>query len=96
MNQPIDPPLPPGAIENPLSLKELAEVLVRHYKLKEGHYEAMIEFMVGMANVGPSPEKISPSSIVGISRIGLIKVQQPTVNSVDAAAANPTRKRSAK
>lgn len=76
-------PIPAG---EPLRLKDLAAVLVRHYGLKEGLYEPMVEFTIGVGNMGPAPESVAPSAIVSISRIGLIKVEHETPNSVDAAS----------
>ncbi len=75
----------PVLVEEPLSLKELGAVLVRHYGLKEGLYEPMVQFMIGTGNVGPSPESVAPSAVVGVSKIGLFRVFAPTVNTVDAA-----------
>ena len=93
MSQPsIEGTFPPGVVGNPLPLKELAAVLVRHYKLKEGLYEPMVEFLIGTANIGPSPDSVAPGAIVSVTKVGLAKVAQPTPNSVDAAIINPPRR----
>jgi hypothetical protein len=87
----IEPAAIPIPVESPLFLKDLAALLVRHYGLKDGTYEPMVEFMIGTGNMGPSPDTIVPSAIIGVSKVGLVKVPNPTPNSVDAAKANPQK-----
>lgn len=73
----------------PLSLKELTTLLVRHYDFHEGIWDLSVEMRIGAGPVGPTPEAVLPSTIVSVSRIGLQKAVQlgPTV--VDAAVVNP-------
>jgi hypothetical protein len=80
------PQVQPSPVGEPLRLKDLAAVLVHHYGIKEGLYEPMVEFTIGVGSMGPTPESVSPSAIVSISRIGLLKVERETPNSVDAAS----------
>ncbi|MEA2115644.1 MAG: hypothetical protein U9P36_09700 [Thermodesulfobacteriota bacterium] len=70
----------------PLTLKELGEVLVKHYNLKEGRYEVLVEFMIGMGSVGPTPESRLPGAMLGLNKIGLVKVDHDgplTINAAD-------------
>ena len=90
-----DRPVAPIPVAEPLRLKDLAAVLVRHYGLTEGMYEPMVEFTIGVGSMGPTPDTVTPSAIVSISRVGLIKVEHETPNSVDAAS-HSTRKSSRK
>lgn len=71
----------------PLSLKELAAVLVRHYGLTEGLYDVLVEFKIGVGAVAPSDEPRIPGAIVGVSRVGLNPVTEASTNAavVDAA-----------
>lgn len=82
----------PGAVASPLNNRELAELLVRQYGLHEGHYELLVEFMIGSGNMGPNPESVAPTAFVSFSKVGLTKVPAPTPMSVDAAAVNPLKK----
>ncbi|HMM47474.1 MAG TPA: hypothetical protein PKC12_05785 [Thiobacillaceae bacterium] len=89
-----NPQTAPQPVVEPLRLKELATVLVRHYGIKEGSYEPLVEFTIGVGSMGPTPEMAAPSAIVSISRIGLVKVDHATPHSVDAAEVNPGTKKS--
>lgn len=60
-----------AAINSPLSMKELKEVLVKHYGLPEGKYDLGIEFHIGTGPVGPSSEELVPGVILGVKSIGL-------------------------
>ncbi|MBL8484646.1 MAG: hypothetical protein JNJ60_20790 [Rhodocyclaceae bacterium] len=94
--QNIDQALPPNVVDQPLSLLDLTRTLIGHYGVHEGHYELMIEFLVGTGKFGPTPEQVSPGSVVSISRIGLLKVTQPTPQSVDAATCAPPKSKRAR
>lgn len=84
---------PPGAVGNPLTMRELATVLVKHYGLHEGRYDLLIEFQIGMGLFGPNPEMTNPGAMVSVRKIGLIKsspVDSPMT--VDASLVNPLNK----
>jgi len=74
--------------------KELAEILVKAASIHEGHWAVFIEFGLGAANlpVGDSAGgiEIKPAAIVPVNKIGLLKFDEPTPLSVDAATVNPT------
>ncbi len=82
----------PFAIEPPLSLRELTEVLIKHYGLHEGLYELMLEFQIGMGVVGPGPQGSLPGASIGLSKLGLMKVEVVGDNTLDAAVVNPAKK----
>lgn len=67
-----------------MSLQELTEVLIRHYEIKEGIYEALLEFRVGFGAFGPDDDKV-PGVAAGVTKIGLAKVDELTGRAVDAA-----------
>lgn len=90
MQQLIDPPV------TSLSLKELAEILVRHHGYTEGIYETTIEFQIAVGAVGPNPQQTLPGAIVGISKIGLSKISEMNHHSVDASLINAPKKPRAK
>lgn len=60
----------------PLSLKELGTMLIKHYGITEGKYEILVEFMIGMGAVGPTRENRLPGAMIGLNKIGLVKVDQ--------------------
>jgi hypothetical protein len=71
----------------PLQLKELTEMLIKHYGLKNGLYDLLIEFQIGLGGVASAngTDQLLPGAIVGISRIGLHKVESPTAQTIDAS-----------
>jgi hypothetical protein len=76
----------------PLSLKELAEVLVKHHGFHEGLFDTAIEFQFALGQVGPTKESQMPGAMIGISRIGLARTDKPGPHSVDPANVNPAKK----
>lgn len=88
-DQPVIPPTVlgqrPPLVGEQLTLKDLAEILIRHYKLTEGFYEPSIEINFTVANAGPSPDKVLPSAIVSFSRIGLAISSEISPLAVDAS-----------
>lgn len=77
-------------------MAELATVLIKHHGLHEGYYDTAIEFQFALGSVGPDPQRPLPGAMLGVSRIGLLRVETPGPQSVDAAKVNPTRKPRAK
>ena len=77
-----------------LSLKELAELLVKHYDLHEGHYETSIGLQVAVGAVGPTAETVLPGAMIGILGMGLRKVDISAagLHVVDASVVNPIKK----
>lgn len=75
-----------------LSLKELAEILVKNSGYTEGFYEAAFEFQIGVGGIGPDKSQTVPGVAVGIHRIGLHKIAEMNHNSVDASTINKPQK----
>ncbi len=78
-------------VSDPLTLRELAEVLVRHYGIHEGNYDLVLEFQIGVGQVGPDPEAQLPGAMVSIARIGLIQAADVGTTTVDASIVNPAK-----
>lgn len=76
------------------SLVEITEILIKEQGIHEGIYNLAVQFNFAFGAVGPSPESIFPGAMMGISRIGLSKVEEDKTNihSVNAAEVNPIRK----
>jgi len=79
----------PVPIKAPLGIKELTAVLVKHYELHDGLYDLYLEYHFAAGNFGPSPVEMVPSTVVGISKLGLTKVLQVGPLTVDASQTNP-------
>lgn len=79
-------------VAEPLDIKELTGVLIKHYKKKTGHYEIGPEFAFTVGQAGPNPNKIMPTVMVGLSRIALVEVSGPTRMSVDAESMQKNKK----
>ncbi len=75
-----------------LSLRELAEVLVKHYDLSEGQYDLLLEYQIGIGAVGPDKENLVPGAMIGVTRLGLLRAANAGPNTVDAAKINPPKK----
>lgn len=76
----------------PLSIKDLTAVLIRHYDFHDGYYDLSVEFNIGVGAVGPNSNQLAPGAILGISRIGLNLSENMGPMSVDAAIVNPRKK----
>lgn len=83
-------PLNPA--DAPLTMLEIATLLVRHYDLHEGTYDLLLEYQFGVGAVGPNKENLHPGVMVGLSKMGLSRTQEPGPLSVDAAVVNPPTK----
>lgn len=86
------PDQPPKPVEKPLSMLDLAAILVKHYGLHNGCYDLMVEFQIGAGPVGPQNGTRMPGAMVGVSRVGLIPSRTGGPTTVDAAIVNPTKK----
>jgi hypothetical protein len=78
---------PVGSIPT-MTLRDLAIVLIRHYKLHSGRYEVSVNFQLGVGGVG-DPANLSPGAVLALRGIGLALAQHETPNAVDAAEVNP-------
>ena len=88
----IDNETQPTPIEPRLSVRDLTEVLVKHYGLHNGCYDLLIEFQIGVGSVGPNPETQTPGAMIGLSKVGLVSSVTETPSTVNAAIVNPTKK----
>lgn len=70
-------------------MRDLAILLVKHYKLHEGRYDLSVEFQIGVGAVGPDPDHLSPGATFAVTRIGLTPTQALGGASVDAGEVNP-------
>lgn len=84
----------PTSQEN-FSLRELAEILIRHKGVHDGIYEVSVHFQVAVGAVGPSESTVLPGAMIGVSGLGLVPAMAPGPNTVDAAIANPLPKKKA-
>lgn len=82
----------PESVEAPLSMRDLAGVLVKHYGLHEGRFDLLVEFQIGMGAVGPDPAALTPGAMIGVSRIGLMPSRTDGPTTVDASIVNPAKK----
>lgn len=82
----------PLSVDAPLSMRDLASVLVKHYGIHEGRFDLLVEFQIGMGAVGPDPSALTPGAMIGVSRIGLAPSRSDGPTTVDAAVANPLKK----
>ena len=67
----VNPPNKNTPIQSPLSMRELATLLVKHFGLHEGRYDLTVEFKIGFGGVGPDLESLIPGAIIGLNKVGL-------------------------
>ena len=78
---------------SPLKLKEIVEILIKHYDIHDGLYDIAFELQLGLGNFGPSPEASLPGAALGIGAVKLVKSTKTGPHTVDASVANPANKR---
>lgn len=86
----------PQVLPQPLPLKEVAELLVRHYGLQEGLWELALEMQVGVGQFGATPDATLPGAAFGVTRVGLVRVSVAgprTVNAVDVLSKDASGRR---
>lgn len=86
----------PTPVESPLTMKELASLLVRHYGIRTGSFDLMVEYQLGTGAVGPDKDHLLPGLMIGLAKVGLVPSAKPGPTTVDASEANPqikTKKR---
>ena len=77
-------------VGTPVTPKQLAEMLVKHYGLHEGRYELVFEYRVGAGPIGsPDGERI-PGLMFGIASFSLARSHDDSPAAVDAAIVNPS------
>lgn len=85
---------PPASSENVpglpnLGLKDLAELLVKHFDLHEGLFEVSFEFGLAVGGFKTPEGSMAPGFMGLINRVGLSAAQEASPNTVDAAVVNP-------
>ena len=81
----------PSPINPPLSMRDLASVLIKHYGLTDGIYDLVVEYQIGTGAVGPE-DNLVPGAMIGVSRVGLLAATKLGPNTVDASLVNPKKK----
>ena len=76
----------------PLSLRELAVLLVKHYGLNEGAFDLLLEYQIGTGAVGPDKDHLVPGVMMGVSQVGLVPSKKVGPSTIDASLVNPTKK----
>jgi len=80
------------------SLVKITEILIKNQELHEGLYNLSFKLEIAVGSIGPSPELKYPGIMMGISSIGLLKIEKEKTNihTVDAAIVNPAPKKRAR
>lgn len=83
--------------EDTLTLKQLGEVLIKHFGYHEGLFDAAFEFRIGVGAVKQGEDgQPLPGVITSIGGVKLSKVEKLTDHTVNAALSNPLRKTKSK
>lgn len=75
-----------------LTLPEIGVILIRHFGLKSGLFDVAVQMKIGTGAFSPDSDNVYPSAIVGVSGIGLKKVEKPGPNTVDASTVSSSTK----
>ena len=75
----------------PLALRELGKLLVKHYDLHEGLWDLAFQMQVSIGNFGPMADKVLPGAMFNIAAVGLAKATESGPLTLDAAAVNPIK-----
>jgi len=88
----------PEVINYAFNHKEITELLIKKQAIHEGLWTIYIEFGLGAAIIGTSPDdpNILPAAIVPVKRIGIQRQDQPSLLTVDASKVNPGKKKAKK
>lgn len=90
MQQPFsDPTLNPP--NPPISLRELATILIKHFDYHEGFYEVGVQFNIAVGSVGPDPTQVAPGAVLTVGGVGLSKCPESSPLAVNAAEVNPLK-----
>jgi hypothetical protein len=72
--------------EHTVSLSQLTSLLIKHFDVKEGLYEASFGLGIMVGGFQPAPTGTSfPGTAVVIQNVSLVPVSSPTAHSVDAS-----------
>jgi hypothetical protein len=72
------------------SYQEVVEALVRKAGIHEGNWGLFVRFGLAAANLPTAPgPQFSPAAIIPIQEIGLVRQDETTNLTVDAATVNP-------
>lgn len=74
-----------------VSLKDLAEILIKHFGFHEGIYDVGVQFNFVVGQVGVTPTTIAPGALISVVGVGISKVLQQGLGSVDASQVNPLK-----
>jgi hypothetical protein len=76
---------------DPIQLREVTTLLLKHYGLHEGLWDLNLELQMGIGQFGQTREKALPGAMVTVSRIGVSRTPAENAgpNTVNAAEANP-------
>jgi hypothetical protein len=80
---------PPVPVATPLAIREVIELLIKHYGLHEGKYDLLLEYQFGAGAFGPTPETVNPGVMIGIAKLGLTRAEKVGPLTVDAGTVNP-------
>lgn len=88
MQQPFNESLS-APVNPPISLIELAKILIKHYGFHEGFYEVGFQFNIAVGSVGPDPTLAAPGAVMTVGGIGLSRCPPSSPLAVDASIVNP-------
>lgn len=76
------------------SHQELVIAMLKDRNIHEGHWILIVNFGFAAMNAGQDEAgtDVSPTAMVGVNKIGIQQIPDPTPFSVDASIANPPQR----
>lgn len=75
-----------------LSHRQVAEALVKAYRIHEGHWRVYYQFGQPAGLNANLAGQVRPSVLIPVVELGLMRDEEPNVLTVDAAEVNPASK----
>lgn len=91
MQQPSNEPIS-GPVNPPIPLRDLAEILIKHYGYHDGFYEVGVQFNISVGPIGsagPDLTQVAPGAVMTVGGIGLSRCTPSSPLGVDASVVNP-------
>jgi len=72
--------------------KEIVEALIKQANIHDGKWQIIIEFGLAAVNSKVGENEYTPTAIIPVKNIGIMRVDKDTPLSVDASLVNPKLK----
>ena len=79
------------ASEYKFNHSEVVQLMLQDAGIHDGLWMLVVHFSMVGGNLGPTPDTVMPSAIVGIQSFGIMRADQPGPMVFDASELNPAK-----